>query len=80
MPETTRTRRGRPPKGDRAQVLARMPRAHREAYEKRAQAEGLPLGTYVALVLAEAHGLEPPPYVERDRVFDAGQEELPLGA
>lgn len=69
-------RRGRRPKGDRAQILARVPKNHRELYEQRAAEEGLPLGDYVALVMAQAHELKEPEYIHRDQ----NQEALPLGA
>jgi hypothetical protein len=69
-------RRGRQPKGERAQILARVPKPHRHVYEQRAAEQGIPLGDYVALVLAQAHELAEPDYINRDR----RQGELPLGA
>jgi len=68
--------RGRQPKGERAQILARVPTKHRHVYEQRAVEARLPLGDYVALVMAKAHDLEEPEYLKRDQ----HQGELPLGA
>jgi hypothetical protein len=42
-------------------------------------AADMPLGDYVALMLAQAHDLNAPEYVYR-RLHDAGQRELPLPA
>lgn len=71
------TRPGPDPKGDRSQITARMPRDHRAVYEQEAIKAGLPLGDYLALRLARAHGLDDPGYlVPKLR----GMEALPLGA
>ena len=73
-------RSGPVPKGDRAQLIARVPVAHRDVYAEQASREGLPLSTYLAWRLAEDHGLEPPGYLERDRKpRRLGTEELLLG-
>ncbi|HEX2805234.1 MAG TPA: hypothetical protein VHN80_03590 [Kineosporiaceae bacterium] len=47
-------------------------------YEQAAATAGLPLSDYVAIVLARAHELDEPDYVQRER--DRHQVELPLGA
>lgn len=54
----------------------RVPRTHRVVYEERAERAGLPLGDYVAMLLAQAHELDEPEYIHRRR----DQTELPLGA
>lgn len=54
----------------------RVPRDHRAVYERAAAEAGIPLGDYVALMLARAHELAEPEYVHRNR----DQVELPLGA
>lgn len=69
-------RPGRDPKGDRSQVTLRLPRAHREIYERKAKQVGLPLCDYLALHLARAQGLDDPDYI-KPRL---GDEALPLGA
>jgi hypothetical protein len=54
----------------------RVPRTHHAIYERAAAEAGMPLGDYVALMLARAHELDEPEYVHRRR----DQRELPLGA
>lgn len=67
---------GRPGKGDRIPTMSRLPRGHRAVYEAAARAADVPLGDYIALMLARAHELEEPEYIHRNR----DQAELPLGA
>src|SRR5659263_188951 len=67
---------GRKPKGDRSPMHVRIPRNHRVLYEQAAATAGLPLSDYVAIVLARAHELDEPDYVQRER--DRHQVELPL--
>lgn len=62
-------------KGDRSQFTTRMPRDHRAVYEWAARQAGLPLGDYLALQLARAHGLDDPDYLA-PTLMDA----LPMGA
>jgi len=69
---------GRKPKGDRSPMHVRIPRNHRVLYEQAAATAGLPLSDYVAIVLARAHELDEPDYVQRER--NRHQVELPLGA
>lgn len=65
-----------PSKGERKPVHFRVPTEHREIYEHLADESGLDLGDYLALVLATAHELDVPAYINRTRT----QKELPLGA
>lgn len=71
-------RLGRPTKGPRSAVMARMPVPHREVYEQEAAKAGLPLGDYVALCMARMHELNDPEYIHRD--LQRNQEALPIGA
>ncbi len=70
------TRPGRDPKGDRAQITLRVPRTHRDVYEREAKQAGLPLCDYLALRLARAQGLEDPDYI----TAQLGDEALLLDA
>lgn len=54
------------PKGDREPFTGRYPREHLAIYKARAAAAGLPLGDYLARVLASAHGLDEPEYITRN--------------
>jgi hypothetical protein len=45
----------------------RYPAEHLELYRHRAAAVGLPLGDYLAGILASAHGLDEPEYLHRNR-------------
>ena len=56
---------GRPAKGDRDQTTVRPPRAHMSIYRAEAAKRGIPLGDYLTLMLAEAHGLDTPHYFTR---------------
>lgn len=60
------TKPGRPAKGDREAATGRFPRAHLDTYKARAAAAGLPLGDYLALVMAQAHGLDEPAYLTKN--------------
>lgn len=60
-------RRGPVPKGNREAFTGRYPAEHLDLYKARALAAGLPLGDYLATVLATAHGLDEPDYVHRNR-------------
>lgn len=71
-----RRKPGPVPKGDRSQFTIRVPADHRPVLEKAAKEAGLPLGDYVAVVLAAKHDLPIPAYVNRDK----GQEALPISA
>lgn len=61
---------GRPPKGDREKFSFAMPRDHKRQYEERAAAANMPLGDYLAVCLAEAHGFDKPDYVFPKRAHD----------
>ena len=67
---------GQQPKGDRAAITVRVPRAHYDAYVAAAHAAGLSLSDYVTVALCEAHSLDVPDYVRRSR----DQGELPISA
>ena len=58
---------GPKPKGKRTQFVGRYPDDHLAVYKARAMAEGIPLGDYLARVMAQAHGLDEPPYLHRSR-------------
>lgn len=62
---------GQPSKGDRAAHTVRTPRDHMNRYKAEAAARGLSVGDYLAVVLAEAHGLDAPAYLDRNRHQDA---------
>lgn len=68
-------RPGRKPRGERSAITVRLPVDHRSVYQNEADAQGLGLGDYIMLKLAESHDLEEPAYMQRD---DPGQ--LRLGA
>lgn len=42
----------------------RAPETHAELYTSEAERLGLPITDYCALVLARAHGLEDPPFID----------------
>jgi hypothetical protein len=79
-----RRRPGPVPKGARKQFTVRALEDHVPVYEAAAAEAGIPLGDYIAGVLARAHGLPEPTYIHRpsrsDRRPRRGQEELPIGA
>ena len=58
-------RPGRQSKGDREPTTVRAPRAHMSIYRAEASERGMPLGDYLAFVLADAHGLDAPHYSVR---------------
>lgn len=61
-----RRKPGHPPKGDRKSATVRLPREHIELYADRAEQLGYKnLNDYFTALLAEIHGLEPPPYIAR---------------
>lgn len=64
-----------PAKPDRAQITVRAPHRHMDLYRERAQACGMNLSDYLAMVLAESHQLDVPEYL-RDR----HQLSIPLSA
>ena len=73
------------PRGERAAFTVRIPIAQNSVYEERAAALGIPIGSWVALKLAETEGLPTPDYIvdelkraESRRAHQAEQEELPL--
>lgn len=64
---------GPDPKGRRSQITLRLPEAQAALYKAAAEHEGLSMGDYLTLRLAEAHDLEPPAYLRRVR-----GERLPM--
>ncbi len=62
-----------PGKGDRAPITVRVPPEHKTRYEAEASRLALPLSDYLALKLAELHGLTRPKWI---RLAD-GQGVLP---
>jgi hypothetical protein len=73
--------RGRAARGDRTPVSTRLPTEQYAVYHREAERLGIPFGSYIALALAEKHGLDTPDYVldELNRAHAArSQEELPM--
>lgn len=68
------TRPGPQPKGRRAQFTVRLPERHLARYRAEADERGMHLTDYLAMTLAEAHGLEAPPYLQ------ASEQQPPLPA
>lgn len=68
--------RGRKPKGVREQITAKVPKDQKSIYEELARAAGLPLTDYIAVALAEHHGLPTPNYLSSNK----DQEALPISA
>lgn len=62
-----------PGKGDRVQITVRVPPEHKTWYEAEASCLGLPLSDYLALKIAELHGLKRPKWI---RIVNE-QEVLP---
>lgn len=54
---------GRKPKGKSTRFVGRYPDDHLAVYKAQAAARKLPLGDYLALVMAAAHGLDEPAYL-----------------
>lgn len=72
-----RGRGGRKPKGNRAAISCRVPADQKPVLEEAARSAGMPLGDYVAVILARHHDLPIPNYLQP---ATKGQEELPIGA
>lgn len=72
--EQPRRKPGPAPKGHRDPFTVRVPTEHKPIYEQQARNAGLPLGDYVALVLAHAHQLPEPAYI----TASPGQEALAI--
>lgn len=73
------------PKTGRSQFTVRMPSEHLEHYKREAERQGLPIGDYLAAMLAATHGLPEPDYLARTRESAArkrkpheGEGHLPL--
>lgn len=56
---------GRSNKGVRKPTMVRLPLTDHQEYVELAAKAGLPLGDYLALQLARAHGRPEPAYIER---------------
>lgn len=78
MPE--RRKPGPKPRGDRGTVASRVPVDQKAFYEERAAEAGLPLSDYVAVLLAQAHGLPVPDYIVRAAPDAHHQQELGISA
>lgn len=66
MAKLSRLKPGTRPKGDREAITTRVPPSHHSHYQERADALGIPLGSWVALKLAEIEELDVPSFVESD--------------
>ena len=76
-----RRKPGPKPRGVRGPISARVPVDHKKLYEERAEAMGIPLTDYVALVMARAHHLGDPDYIKLPSTDGAPvQEELRMSA
>lgn len=71
-------RGGRKPKGDRGQLTLRAPKDHLEFYRLRAAEHGIPITDYLAIVLAQATGLDRPDYLPAEPQLE--QPKLAIGA
>ena len=80
-------RRGTRPRGKRTAITVRVPDDQYELYSREADELGIPIGSWAAIQLAHAQGLEIPQYIteeirkatERRSVQDhAHAEELPM--
>lgn len=58
-----RKKPGTRPKGARGAITVRVPAEQKAVYEEAAKQAGLPAGDYIALVMAERHGLALPAYI-----------------
>ena len=74
-PAPRKSRRGRPPKGNRVGTFVSLPVELREACLELGAREGLPLTDVVTRLVAEALDREAPAYCYPNR---QQQEELPL--
>lgn len=80
-----RRKPGPVPRGERVTLLSRPPADQHAVYHDAAEALGIPISSYVAMRMAELHGLEIPDFVHEDlrrakarRLIEQSQEELPL--
>ena len=78
---STTSKPGPAPRGERKPVPVRIPMDQYKIYAKLAEERGIPLGSYIVLLLAETHALDIPSYIsdeiQRAENFRT-QEELPL--
>lgn len=61
-----RRKPGTKPKVRSSRFVGRYPDDHLALYKARAAAKGIPLGDYLGLVMAAAHGLDEPSYIHRN--------------
>lgn len=61
-----------PAKGPREQITFRVPAGYKPRFQAEADRRGLALGDYLAVIAAEAHGLDRPQWI----ADDSGQEVL----
>jgi hypothetical protein len=76
-----RRKPGNPGLGARKAITSRVPPPHWAVYAQEAEEAGIPLGDYVARILARAHKLPEPEWIEeRQRKSRSDQAELPISA
>lgn len=76
---------GRVSRGPRSALAMRVPAEQAEVYRQRADELGIPLSSWVALVLAERENLDIPDYVrdeikkaQRERAIDETRQEFDM--
>ncbi len=78
MPE--RRKPGPKPRGVRGAIATRVPLEHKAHYERCAAERNMPVSDYLALLLAEAHGLPVPEYIRVPDPQAPMQQELRISA
>lgn len=78
MATTTGKTPGRKPKGKRSAVTVRVPEDQKPLLEAQARKAGLPLGDYIAKILAEHHEYPVPGYLTQHQ--EKGQPQLQFSA
>lgn len=81
--EEARKKPGPRPRGDRRSISMRVPKLHYEHLKEHAQQAGIPITSYVVLLLSQHEGLPVPEYVqeELDKAHedeDESERSLPL--
>lgn len=72
-----RRKPGTRPKGPRKAATVRLPVDQFDAYKQACDEQGYSsLGDYLVAVLADAHGLKPPAYIDRRSDSDSAQAPL----
>ncbi|KXZ58732.1 hypothetical protein Mlaev_02435 [Microbacterium laevaniformans] len=80
-----RRKPGTRPRGARVSINVRVPLDHHAVYTRHAEELGIPLGSWVALQLADAQNLPVPAYIEEElrraqarRDAEDSRQELPM--